>query len=93
MKTIWKFELKVLDEQKIIVPIGAEILTVQVQYKFPCLWVLVDTTKEKEERIIQMFGTGHPMPFKEGITARKYIGTFLLDENKFVAHVFELMNP
>lgn len=86
--TIWKFTLEVSDMQKVIMPIGAEILAVQAQNEIPCLWALVDPDAEKEIRYIEIFGTGHPVNIGMGIS-RKYISTFQLQGGALVFHSFE----
>lgn len=85
-KTIWKFPLKVADKQNIIMPIGAEILTVQVQNEEPCLWALVDPEAGMESRHIEIFGTGHTIEYFPGVS-RKYISTFQLKGGQL--HAFE----
>ena len=93
MKTIWKFELKVEDKQTIIMPVGAEIISVQSQHLEPVLWAMVKTDgyEETEGRIIEVFGTGQEIPEDMGIE-RIYLGTFQLDGGSFVGHVFERIN-
>lgn len=86
MKTIHKFPLQVADSQEMKMPKDSTILTVQVQNGTPCLWALVDTDKEAEERFIRIIGTGHPVP--ENVL--RYIGTFQVLEGTFVGHVFEV---
>lgn len=86
MKRIFKFPLQVSDLQKISMPKDSSLLTVQVQKGTPCLWALVDTDKETEERFIRIIGTGHPVP--ENIL--RYIGTFQVLEGSFIGHVFEV---
>ncbi|GAI60505.1 unnamed protein product [marine sediment metagenome] len=87
MKTIHKFPLQVADLQEMKMPKDSTILTVQVQKGTPCLWALVDTDKETEDRFIRIIGTGHSVP--ENVL--RYIGTFqALENNWFVGHVFEV---
>ena len=87
MKRIFKYPLKITDLQKISMPKDSTLLTVQVQNGIPCLWALVDTDKETEERFIGIIGTGNLVP--KGIL--RYIGTFQgLENNWFVGHVFEV---
>lgn len=85
-KTIWKYRLKVTDEQLLEMPIGAEILTVQVQDGEPCLWALVDPDAVRENRKIYIFGTGNPL--LNSISILKYISTFQQLSGKLVWHVF-----
>ena len=83
MKTIWKYELKIADEQIIKMPAHAEFLTVQLQRFRPCLWALVEDTHTQREHRIQTIGTGHQI----GRLAAHYIGTYqTVDE--LVFHVF-----
>lgn len=83
---IWKFELKVTDMQHISMPSGAEILSVANQNGALCLWAMVHPEHPKEERSIEIIGTGNPIPVGMGVD-RKFIGTAVV--NPFVWHVFE----
>ncbi len=88
MLTIWKFPLKVADEQIIEMPANARILTVQTQQGKPYLWVLVDSDHPKEPRTILVYGTWHPID----LVPSNYIGTFqveLMFGGSLVFHVFE----
>ena len=73
-KTIWKFELETTENQTLKMPIGAEILTVQMHFDKPCLWALVDPKAEREDRFIETFGTAYTVRYDIGVD-RKYIGT------------------
>jgi hypothetical protein len=86
MKAIWKFNLETTDYQCVEMPLDAEILTVQTQFKEPKLWCLVDTDKPKAFRKIRIIGTGHPI--EENFTG-KYIATYQLSGGNYVFHVFE----
>lgn len=86
MKTIWKFSLAVMDKQAIQMPIGAEILAVQLQDTQPCLWAIVDTEAAREDRVIEIHGTGNRMYQDMGVQ-HKYIGT--VQQPPLVWHVFE----
>ena len=87
-KTIWKYELEITDNQNILMPISAEILTVQMQDGTPCLWALVNPKAETESRFLEIFGTGHPVSCDLG-SARKYISTLQMSNGELVFHVFE----
>ncbi len=50
MISIWKFNLQTIDKQEIQMPVGAELLTVQIQNGEPCLWARVDTNEMIETR-------------------------------------------
>ncbi len=87
MTTIWKYELRVADEQTVMMPKGARILSVAVQRGKPCLWAMVDDREEKRvARTIQLHGTGLLAPGAENDV---FIGTVLLDGGWLVYHVFE----
>lgn len=77
---VWKFPV----EKSIEVPIGAEILSLQMQDSRPCLWMLCDTDAPKETRFFLFVGTGHSIEF-EG----NYIGT-LQTSGGLVWHLFEV---
>jgi len=84
-KKIFKYELDITDSQVLMIPSGAEILTVQTQYETPKLWALCDPKRILESRIIYIFGTGNQIP--EGNF--KYISTFQMRDGRLVFHVFE----
>jgi hypothetical protein len=87
-KTIWKFELKITDNQTIVMPVNSEILTVQAQNEIPYIWALVDPTETRENRFIEMFGTGRDVHYDMGVS-RNYLGTYQLHDSSLVFHVFE----
>jgi len=90
MKAIWKFPILVVDNQQIAMPEGAEILCVQMHRGEPCLWAMVNPDRPKEQRAVEVFGTGNPIKSDMG-TSRKYIGTFQMLAGDLVFHVFESM--
>ena len=87
-QSIYKYELEITDNQNILLPIGAQILTVQNQNGKACLWALVDPNKETEARHIEIFGMGQPVLSDMG-TSREYISTFQMHGGQLVFHVFE----
>jgi len=96
-KTIWKYSTIENGFDKnfsIIMPKGAEILTIQTDEKnsHPTIWAMVDPEEtEMEERNFELFGTGHEIYFDMGIE-RKYIGTYQYQKGEFVGHIFERIN-
>jgi len=84
-KIIWKFPLEIKDVQIIRLPINHKILTVQLQNRTPCLWVMVNPEVSMEEIVIEIIGTGNPIEPGE----REYISTFQLFEGELVYHVFK----
>lgn len=81
---IFKYPIQTTDHQRIDMPIGAEILCVQVQSGQPCIWAKVDPSQPTESRGIYVHGTGHDV----ADDASKYIGTYQLT-SILVFHVFE----
>ncbi|MGI8639230.1 MAG: DUF7352 domain-containing protein [Pyrinomonadaceae bacterium] len=88
MKTIYKYNLQVTDKQQIELPKEAKILCVQVQHGEPQLWAEIDTAATLEARMIEIFGTGHPISQEIG-QSRRYISTFQIDNGAFVFHAYE----
>lgn len=84
MKEIWKFEIPPIMRGNFDMPMGAEILTVNEQHGGIHIWAIVDPSAPPENRIFQVYGTGHPMKDEK----RKYIGTAFTGD--LVWHVFEV---
>ncbi len=82
--TIWKFPLQLTDTQKIPMPKDAQILSAQVQDGTLCIWALVDPDRPKEERKIEIHGTGNA---SVNLLPKTFIGTAQM--GMFVWHVFE----
>lgn len=87
-KTIWKFQMDIVETQLVRMPAKAEILSVQVQDGIPCLWALVNPANGEQDKCIEMFGTGHPVNCDMGVS-RTYIGTFQMNNTGLVFHAFE----
>lgn len=94
-KEIWKYVLKVEDNQTIMMPDDSVILSVGLQsagtrgmYDLGdiCLWAIGDITNVKVARYIQIIGTGNPVPNDEEYD-RRFIGT--VQQGRFVWHIFE----
>ena len=85
MKSIWKFPLDIMDEQKVFMPEDSLILSVQVQNGVPCIWAMVDTGKPKIDRTFVIVGTGQLCD----MDSLEFIGTFQMFEGNLVFHLFE----
>lgn len=83
---IWKFPIEVAGMQKVAMPLGARILSVDMQRGVLCLWAMVDTRGEASQRLIEIHGTGEPIKTGRG-DSRQFIGT--VQVGQFVWHVFE----
>lgn len=55
MKTVFKYELKSLGDQSILIPANAEILTIQIQRRVPWIWALVDDRYILETKVIHTY--------------------------------------
>lgn len=87
MRTIWKFPLPIQDAFAIVMPVGAEVLSVQTQQGAPMLWALVDSEHSATQRLFAMRCTGQDCA---GLTPYEYIGTFQVQAGTLVFHVFDL---
>jgi hypothetical protein len=83
---VWKYSLTLTAvSQRILMPAGAELLHLQLQYGQPVLWVRVDKQQAPVERYFQFVGTGFPVhPNSE------HVGTVLLNLDTLVLHLFEV---
>lgn len=82
MKTIYKFTLRISDEQILEIPNDGEILSVQMQNGEPQIWVMVESDDYITQRHFRIFGTGHEVSGN-----LKFIGTVHIET--FVWHLFE----
>lgn len=89
METIWKYQFKIEEDFSIEMPSGAEILSVQMQGKNPCIWVKIFEFEKHllRKRRFQLFGTGHTIPVIP--EQRKYLATFQFSTT-LVLHLFEV---
>jgi hypothetical protein len=86
MKTIWKFQVPVQDEITVDMPVGAKILTVQMQAGSPCIWALVDADAPVQPRHFAWRGTGHDAG---GLALLKYVGTVSILGGGLIFHLFD----
>lgn len=90
MKTIWKFLIgpKIT---KIMMPYGAKVLTVAIQYGDVCIWAEVDSTVPLTERTFAAIGTGFnfaslDLPMNAEMS---YIGTVQMSGGSLIWHIYE----
>ncbi len=86
---IWKYELALVDEQSISVPIDFQPLSVGVQGGALMLWGRVTPGHVRAPRRVWVIGTGNPMP-KAALSAL-FVGTAqmpLPPYGSMVWHVF-----
>lgn len=85
-KTIWKFQLEETSVQHIQMPVGHEILSLQMQNGVPCIWALVQPDRPKLPICIEIYGTGHDILPELPSEKRTFVGTY--QTGAFVFHVF-----
>jgi hypothetical protein len=80
MRTIWKYEIK---EQSVStdIPVGAKLLSFQMQNNIPTVWFEVDPEERKEQRRFSLVGTGWKF------MAGGYLGT--AQQGPLVWHLYE----
>lgn len=88
MNTIYKYPLRITDDQSIKMPEGAKILTAQMQGETLCLWAEVNPALPLERRFFEIIGTGNPLPSGMG-ASRTYINTVQSHGGQLVWHVYE----
>lgn len=88
-KTIYKYQLKVVDKQVILLPSPFTILHLGLQNGEPYIWAMIPRfTRDclgKELTLITN-NTGHIIPEKE-YNSTVYLGTYILGD--YVGHVFQ----
>ena len=84
--SIWKFPFQVSDFLTISMPLGANILSIQVQRDVPTIWAMVNPNAQLVTRSFRCFGTGHPIP--SGLPL-EFVGTVQMFDGELVFHVFE----
>lgn len=89
MNVIHKISLRA-DVNTCALPLGTEILHVAIQHGEPTMWyrrpVIPPTL---ENRNFLLVGTGYEFP--EG--DYRFIGTMMSEDQDFVFHVFEIVDP
>lgn len=90
MKTIWKYPLEFAGYvQTFEMPVGAEVLTAQVQHGRICLWALVeDKLPAVYDRNFIILGTGHENREQGEL---KYVATVQMENGSLIFHIFELV--
>ena len=83
MQVIHQYELKIVDEQEIRMPVSADILSIGWQGTTACMWARIDPGATAILRKIYLIGTGHKVPL--GLT---HINTILMQSDKIVLHWF-----
>ena len=86
--TIWKWVLRIADEQEIEVPKGTKLISAGWDPKTgTCVWGEVPRPNAPKVKIlILIVGTGHRLPDLKG----RFIGTAIMLDMGLVWHVYEV---
>jgi len=88
MLTVFKYPAVMNDEFSIRMPYDSKILKAENQHGQLCLWVLVNTECQEENRTFLLTGTGHAISYE--MSEIDFISTFQMRGGSFVFHVFEI---
>jgi hypothetical protein len=83
MNTIYKYPIEITDEQTVSMPIGAQVLSAQMQGTQLCIWALVEVGNIDCDRRVRIFGTGNTVKLDGNW---KFVDS--VQERIFVWHVF-----
>jgi hypothetical protein len=83
MNTIYKYPIEITDEQTVSMPIGAQVLSAQMQGTQLCIWALVEVGNINCDRRVRIFGTGNTVKLDGNW---KFVDS--VQERIFVWHVF-----
>jgi hypothetical protein len=89
-RTIYKYDVPLTDEFELDMPVGAEVISVQVQRGTPRLWAMVNADPEtpRESRRFRLLGTGRAIPAEFQLA--RFVGTFQMANGELVFHLFAL---
>lgn len=85
-KVVYKYLLRIDATNEINMPIGAQILKLDMQGVNPHLWVLCDPKKEQVLRRFYTIQTGSEIHNIEDLS---HIGTYYVESMGYCGHVFE----
>ena len=85
MYKVFKYPLKITEQQFIELPQDAEPLKIMVQRGIPCLWVRLLEGSDTIPWEIFTVGTGHPAPSEK---AALYLDSYMIEGDSLVFHVF-----
>lgn len=88
MKTIWKFPLTLASEQRVVMPTGAKVLSVNEIAGELFIWAEVKPKNQPSSRRVYIFGTGHLIDLCTGGKPLEYVGTVLQNYGVLVWHVY-----
>lgn len=87
MKKIFKYPIGCAELEWFTIPIGSELLTIEMQNGFPFLWAIIDDTQAVHVMCeVLCIETGRPIP--NGWDKSQFIKTILIKKDTKVYHFF-----
>ena len=86
MITVHKIPVVLNDTFTWDLPEGAQFLSLQLQRGQPQMWFRVDTRNALRRQVFAVVGTGKEIPLSMGHAP--FLGTFQLENDQLVLHVF-----
>jgi len=83
---IFKYPVQPIGYFELELPRGAKVLTVQLQFGNPQMWVSLNPDAKKEKRLFITVATGQRITEKN----LTYIGTFQIMNGTLIWHLFEV---
>lgn len=84
MRTIWKYELTMVQHQSVNIKAPATILAVAMQFGKLCLWAEVNTDMPEIERHVSIYGTGDNID-----QVGRHISTYQVSGGEYVFHAYD----
>lgn len=90
MAVILKYPLEIAVQQVVHLPVEAQVLSIEVQHNRLCMWALCEDAAFRQTKAIEvvMIMTGMPGVPEDILTTHHFMGTKLLNSDRFLAHVF-----
>lgn len=82
--SIWKWPLELTDRQEMMMPVGARVITAQIQAGKVTIWAEVNEQAKRRSRAFWIIGTGNPFPQEVALV---YIASVQMPP--FMWHVYE----
>lgn len=86
-RTIYKYQIPLLEQFVMQLPLGAEVLRMESQGGMAWMWCLVDTRRPKSERRFLAFKTGAPIPDNRELLYCGFVTMYIQAE--IALYVFE----
>ena len=90
MAVILKYPLEIALQQVVHLPVEAQILSIEVQNDRLCMWALCEDAAFRQTKAVEVvvIMTGDPGVPEDILITHHFMGTKMLSNGGFVAHVF-----